>query len=210
VRQESLRNLALRGAVADMVFILDSEGRYVGFFPGEGAQPLVPPELFLGRRVNEVLPVEVARQAMSAINAAVQTQQLQVINYELWEGDTFRQYECRIVASGSDEVVALVRDSSARRFHLTRQERWQERQRLDIRAQRAVSGQNPYSLTFREFTVLDLMQDGMDDRNIARTLGLSRNNIVQHVASIFGKLKASSRTEAAVKAMRQHLIPESD
>ena len=83
-----------------MIFIIDSEGRYTGFSSGHGLQPLVPPELFIGRRVSEVMPVEVARTSMAAIHAALATQELQVIDYELWEGDAFRQYECRIAAAG--------------------------------------------------------------------------------------------------------------
>jgi len=206
--KESLRNIALRTAVADMIFVINSEGRYLAFFPGVGVQPLVPPELLLGRRVCDVLPVDVARLAMSAIETALQTRGLQVINYELWEGDTFRQYECRVVASGTDEVVALVRDSSAQGFHSRRRERWAERERLEARAEQAVSSGNPYSLNFREFTVLDLMLDGLDDRDIARKLGLSRANIAAHVANILSKLRVTSRTEAAIRAIREGLIPD--
>ena len=105
-----------------MIFIIDAEGRYTGFSPGYALQPLVPPELFIGRTVSDVMPVEVARTSMEAVRAALATQELQVFDYELWEGDAFRQYQCRIAAAGSDEVVALVRDKSADSFHLTRQD----------------------------------------------------------------------------------------
>ena len=169
----------------------------------------MPPELFIGRTVFDVMPVEVARASMEAIQTALATQELQVIDYELWEGDAFRQYQCRIAAAGSDEVVALVRDKSADLFHLTRQERLQERERIEARAEEALSGDNRYSLSFREFTVLDLMAQGMDDRDIARRLGLSRTRISRHVASILRKMTVHSRTEAAVLAIKLDLIPDS-
>src|SRR4051812_1477226 len=178
------RSVALRRLVPDMVFILDSAGIYKGFSPGEGLQPFIPPELFMGRRIIEVLPLDPARQLMAAIEAALQTLDVQVVQYELWEGDTFRQYECRIVAAGSDEVVALVRDVSARGFHQRRQERWHQRELLEARCDRAVHGENLYSMSFREFTVLGLLQDGKDVREIARSLGLARTTVTQHVANI--------------------------
>ena len=161
VPQEVRRNTAIRNAAPDMIFIIDSEGRFTGFSPGYAIQPLMPPELFIGRTVFDVMPVEVARASMEAIQTALATQELQVIDYELWEGDAFRQYQCRIAVAGSAEVVALVRDKSADSFHLARQERLQERERIEARAEEALSGDNRYSLSFREFTVLDLMAQGL-------------------------------------------------
>jgi DNA-binding NarL/FixJ family response regulator len=194
--------------MADMVFIIDSNLVYIDFVPGVGSEPLIPPHLFLGKRVDEVLPLDVAHSAVAAIRAALETQELQVINYELWEGDTFRQYECRVAPVGTDEVLAIVRDRSAIAFHSRREQRWREREVLESRAEAALRGDNPYSLSFREFTVLDLMQQGLDERDIARKLGLSRAMIGRNTASILTKMGAESRTEAAIRAIRQELIPD--
>jgi len=207
VPQDVLRSIAVRNAAPDMIFIIDSQGRYTGFAPGLGLKPLVPPELFIGRTVFDVMPPGVARVSMDAVQAALATQELQTISYELWEGDAFHQYQCRIAAAGSDEVVALVRDESADRFHSTRRERWQERELLEARAEEALRGDNRYGLGFREFTVLDLMQNGFDDREIARKLGLSRATIGRHIQDILARMGVSSRTEAAVLAIKLALIP---
>ena len=192
-----------------MIFIIDSEGRFTGFSSGHALQPLIPPELFIGRTVLDIMPVEVARNSMEAIQAALATQELQVINYELWEGDAFRQYQCRIAPAGPDEVVALVRDQSAPLFHQTRQQRLQERERLESRAEAALLGENRYGLSFREFTVLDLIEQGFDDREIARKLGLPRARISRHVASLLTKMGVQSRTAAAGLAIKLDLVPDS-
>ena len=202
------RARALRSAMADMVFIISSTGVYTGFFPAHETEPLVPPELFLGRNVLDVMPPAVSKAAMAAIEEALSTQELKILTYELWEGDRFCRYECRVSPSGADEVLAVVRDVSANGFHQRRQERWRERDVLETRAQAAVEGDNPYALTFREFTVLDLMQQGLNDREIAQTLGLAAVRITDHVLSIVRKLGTRSRTEAAVRAIREDLIPD--
>ena len=72
-----------------MVFIIDSEGRYTSFEAGVGLKPFVPPELFIGRTIFDVLPLGVARVAMDAVQIALTTQELQTISHELWEAMHF-------------------------------------------------------------------------------------------------------------------------
>ena len=72
-----------------------------------------------------------------------------------------------------------------------------------------MSEENRFSLNFREFTVLDLLAQGMDDRDIARRLGLARTTISRHVEGILRKMNVHSRTEAAVLAIKLDLISDS-
>ena len=51
-------------------------------------------------------------------------------------------------------------------------------------------------LTPREREVLALAADGLSNREIAAELGISEHTVKFHLASVFGKLGASSRTEA--------------
>lgn len=58
-------------------------------------------------------------------------------------------------------------------------------------------------LTDREFEVLQLMADGLDNGAIARRLVLSPKTVRNHVSSIFAKLHAPDRPGAIVLAHRQ-------
>src|SRR5207247_1089423 len=51
------------------------------------------------------------------------------------------------------------------------------------------------SLTQREREVLQLMAQGLPNKNIAARLGISLHTVKFHVASILAKLNAGSRTE---------------
>jgi len=62
------------------------------------------------------------------------------------------------------------------------------------------------SLTPREHEVLVLLADGLRNREIATGLGISEHTVKFHLAAIFGKLGASSRTEVVRKALRLGLI----
>lgn len=57
-------------------------------------------------------------------------------------------------------------------------------------------------LTAREREVLGLLAEGMSNKQIARTLGISVRTVTVHVSNLLRKTGAASRTEAALKAVR--------
>ncbi len=61
-------------------------------------------------------------------------------------------------------------------------------------------------LTPREMEVLRMMADGAANKEIAWKLGISEHTVKFHVASVMGKLNASSRTEAVTRGLRRGLI----
>jgi ATP/maltotriose-dependent transcriptional regulator MalT len=62
------------------------------------------------------------------------------------------------------------------------------------------------SLTARELDVLGLVADGLPNRDIARALDISEHTVKFHLASIFGKLGVSTRTEAVQRGLRLGVI----
>jgi DNA-binding NarL/FixJ family response regulator len=61
-------------------------------------------------------------------------------------------------------------------------------------------------LTAREKEVLRMMAEGLANKEIAYRLGISEHTVKFHIAAVFGKLHASSRTEAVTMGVRQGLI----
>jgi DNA-binding NarL/FixJ family response regulator len=62
-------------------------------------------------------------------------------------------------------------------------------------------------LTAREMEVLGLLADGLPNKAIAASLGVSDETVKFHLAAIFGKLGASNRTDAVRLALRRGLVP---
>jgi two-component system, NarL family, response regulator YdfI len=62
------------------------------------------------------------------------------------------------------------------------------------------------ALTARELEVLRMMAEGAANKTIAWKLDISEHTVKFHVASILGKLGASSRTEAVTMGIRRGLI----
>ena len=67
--------------------------------------------------------------------------------------------------------------------------------------QRRLSAQ----LTRREIEVLELLAQGLRNRQIAQRLFLSEKTVRNHISAILGKLHANDRTEAALIAARHGL-----
>jgi DNA-binding NarL/FixJ family response regulator len=61
-------------------------------------------------------------------------------------------------------------------------------------------------MTRREREVLELLGEGLSNRAIAERLGISDHTVKFHVASIYGKLSATTRAEAVRRAFRRGML----
>jgi len=62
-------------------------------------------------------------------------------------------------------------------------------------------------LTEREMDVLRLIAKGKSNKEIADTLIISEKTVKTHVSNILSKLHLADRTQAAIYALRQRLVP---
>ncbi len=63
------------------------------------------------------------------------------------------------------------------------------------------------ALTTREREILALVAQGQSNRDVADSLGISERTARTHVSNVLTKLQLSSRTQAALLAIREGLIP---
>jgi two-component system response regulator DegU len=61
------------------------------------------------------------------------------------------------------------------------------------------------ALTAREIEVLELIADGMINKEIAQKLFISEKTVKNHVSNIFRKLDVSDRTQAAIYAFKHNI-----
>jgi two-component system, NarL family, response regulator LiaR len=66
--------------------------------------------------------------------------------------------------------------------------------------------ERPNQLTPRQREILRLLAAGLENKQIARRLGIGVHTVKTHVSRVLQKLGAASRTEAVVLAMRDRLI----
>ena len=67
-------------------------------------------------------------------------------------------------------------------------------------------GRPAEALSPRERAVLELLVDGASNKAIARALEISISTVKYHVAAVFAKLGARTRSEAVALALREGLV----
>lgn len=102
----------------------------------------------------------------------------------------------------ADEIAAAVRAAHRGEVHLDPA----VAARL-MRSLRSTKQQPAEALTEREREVLALVGRGAANKEIARDLGISERTARTHVSNILGKLGLASRTQAALYAAREGLVP---
>ena len=83
LRAAEARNAAILNAIPDLLFEIDIDGRYVDYRAPSSDLLAAPPELFLGKTVNEVLPAAAAQICMTALHTALQSGTCSGAQFEL-------------------------------------------------------------------------------------------------------------------------------
>jgi PAS domain S-box-containing protein len=115
LRQIEARNQALLNAIPDLMFRIGRDGRFLDVHATRPTDLLAAPAEFIGQYLSDVLPADIAAEALRYVERATTSGELQVFEYEFTRDDEPRNYEARVVASGADEVIVIVRDVTRRK-----------------------------------------------------------------------------------------------
>lgn len=112
LRSSEETNRALIAAIPDLIFRMDSDGRYLDYFGPADASLVLPPEQFIGRRAVDVLPADRAAQCMDAVDRVLATGQPSTYEYASRNNGAESVWEIRVTRIKEDEVLLLCRDVS--------------------------------------------------------------------------------------------------
>jgi PAS domain S-box-containing protein len=197
---------ALLQAIPDTIFRFNADGKLLDFVPGE-VEASSFTNLLEGKENGngDALQSALSSRAKRLIQVALRTGQLQRLEFEVAAGGQTNSYEALCLPFGSNEALLILRDFTAIKWHQGEEERRRIRDEIDQKVEERIRS-NPYSLTYRELAVLHLVAEGSADKQIAESLGISIYTVNKHVGNILGKMNASSRTEAGVRAIRENLL----
>lgn len=115
LRQSAVRFQALLEAIPDNIAHMDGGGNYLdAHLSGDPPFPY-PAEYLVGRNLREVMPAETAELVLAAQRRAIDTGQIQSLEYKRAINGVEYALESRIARIGEDEIVALVRNITERK-----------------------------------------------------------------------------------------------
>jgi two-component system NarL family response regulator len=140
------------------------------------------------------------RQAIDEIRRADPAARIIVLTMYDGDEDIFRALHAGAVTyllkdTLSDDLIRVVREvHSGERPILP-----------DVEARLAERSTHP-TLTPRETEVMELMMQGLRNKEIAPSLGISEGTVQVHIKSIFAKLNVSDRTAAVKVALQRGIV----
>jgi two-component system, LuxR family, sensor kinase FixL len=94
-REEHLRSTL--SSLDDLVFALDKEGVFIDYYQPTSLPDLyIPPEVFIGNSFKDVLPPHIVSLMDDAINAVIENNEVQQIDYQLVIGDVAHWFNAKI------------------------------------------------------------------------------------------------------------------
>jgi signal transduction histidine kinase len=104
------QNRVILNAIPDLIFRVHRDGTYIDF-KGNESELAVPPDKIIGNNARDLLPSVQAESTMASIEKAVDTQEVQLIEYSLpTQSGQVQHFEARIAPAGGDEVLVIVRN----------------------------------------------------------------------------------------------------
>lgn len=104
-------------ALPDLLFVLSNEGRFIDCQGGNKNELLVPAEIFIGKKLEDVMPKEIANTAYEKIKRLRAGSELEILEYSLPTPGGKTEYETRMVKNGEKSIVAISRDITDRKTY---------------------------------------------------------------------------------------------
>ena len=112
LRESEDRFRAILDAIPDLMFIFRRDGVYLDYHASTRALLAAPPDHFLGRGIHEILPPDVADRCQRAFLVALETNQVQKVEYTLELEQGSHTFEARICPLDGQRLLTIVRDVS--------------------------------------------------------------------------------------------------
>ncbi len=103
-------NESILKSIPDLMFVLDNNGVFLEIKAGDEQDLQMPPDLFLGRSIDEVLDENLAAALQQKIKGVFAGEPTASIEYEMLVGKGLQYYEARITKLDSNKVIVLVRN----------------------------------------------------------------------------------------------------
>lgn len=115
LKKSEERNRALVETIPDLLFVQTIDGVYLDYHAPSDDDLLIPPSVFLGKNMRDVLPKEIVDGFLPKFRAAIETKQIQHYEYSLPFRGVITYFEARLIASGDNTIITMIRNTTEQR-----------------------------------------------------------------------------------------------
>jgi len=101
---------ALLNAFPDMILELSLDGTIINMVPPKGTDTPMPVDHYIGKQIHEIFSETIAAQTLFAVPRVIESGQMSLFEFQTDVDGATRVMEARLVASGSDTVLMMIRD----------------------------------------------------------------------------------------------------
>jgi len=110
LQESEKKNRTLLSLIPDTIYRIDNEGVFLDSNVRGRQNLFLMSKDFIGKKISDVLPVQIAEEAMMFVSKALKTNTLQVHEFNLSISGKTHYYEARILANEKNDVAVTVRD----------------------------------------------------------------------------------------------------
>ncbi len=161
---------AIINAMPDLMVRVSRDGIVLGCHAPEGNGALRAGTPVIGKHLSSILPPQLVKLSMAKAEKALATGEVQLVEHAEDLPGGIRHYEARVVASGDDEVVAIIRNITPR-ISAENEQRESER-RLQSFMDSATEG---FLILDADLNVLDANDKALADHRASKDQFIGRN-----------------------------------
>ncbi|MFO7987604.1 MAG: diguanylate cyclase [Desulfatiglandaceae bacterium] len=159
LRQSEAYNRSIIEVIPDIIIRTNAEGVYLDVIVSSEKKLVRPKQELLRRRIMEVIPERQATAFMNSVREALETQSLQVVEYDLDISSRHYWFEARILPVNEEEVVALIRD-------VTEEKRAQQALQKSEEKHRIVFESSPTAIWYEDAAAVKAFLDDIRSQGV--------------------------------------------
>lgn len=107
-------NRALVAAIPDLIFVIDRQGYFLDYHARDDNELLFPPDKFMGRRYQEVLPSSIAERLNEAVERLFSSHRSQQFEYQLQVADRNLSFEMLLTKLDDGRALMIAHNITER------------------------------------------------------------------------------------------------
>jgi len=200
--QSEAKSKAILDAIPDLMFRISRDGVFLDYKSIHNNDLYIPGHQIIGSNAREILPPEIADLTVQNVQKTLDSGTIRIYEYQMLIRESVRHYEARLVVSGEDEVLAIVREITERKLAEEREKEYiRDLTFLSRTAMEFVS--LPLEDDIYEFIGKELKELAGDSVSIVVIVAFEETSDNFVVRSVFGLEK---KTEAVLELLREEPV----